>query len=102
MVRLTERAAEALRARAREEGLAACGLRLAVVGGGCSGLIYDLYLAERAAPEDHVFEAAMPVFVDRASHGFVDGTEIDFDGEGFRFSNPRARKVCRCGTSFEA
>ena len=78
-------------------------LRVAVVAGGCNGLTYDLYFVEEAGPEDTVVDAgAMRVAIDRASAPLLDGTVIDLPrAESFRFQNPRARKVCSCGASFE-
>jgi iron-sulfur cluster assembly accessory protein len=100
---LTPRAAEAVLARAREADVAGWLLRVAVVAGGCNGLTYDLYFVPEAAPGDAVIEAAgVNVAVDAASVPLLDGTVIDFPGgPSFRFDNPRARKRCSCGASFE-
>jgi iron-sulfur cluster assembly protein len=101
---LTARAAEAVLARAREAQVAGWLLRVAVVAGGCNGLTYDLYFVGAPGPEDLVVEAgAVRVAVDRASAALLDGTEIDLPAKSssFRFQNPRARKACSCGASFE-
>ena len=78
---------------------------MAVVGGGCNGLSYDLYFVEEASPTDAVCEAPLGVrvAVDEASARLLDGTTIDLPAGGadFRFDNPRAKKVCSCGASFE-
>src|SRR4051812_4941323 len=105
-VNLTERAARAVHDRLQESGVPGWLLRVAVVGGGCNGLSYDLYFVETAGPGDLVSEGPLGVRVaaDEASAKLLDGTTIDLPGDasaGFRFSNPRARKVCSCGASFE-
>ncbi len=100
---LTERAAQAVLARARQAEVEGWLLRIAVVAGGCNGLTYDLYFVEEPGPEDAVVESGpVRVAVDRASAPLLDGTTIDLPrGDSFRFDNPRARKTCSCGASFE-
>jgi iron-sulfur cluster assembly protein len=102
-VTLTARAAAAVRARAADAEVSGWLLRVAVVAGGCNGLSYDLYFVPEAGPEDAVVEAeGVRIAVDRASAPLLDGTVIDLPpGPGFRFDNPRARKSCSCGASFE-
>jgi iron-sulfur cluster assembly protein len=100
---LTSRAARAVLARAREAEVDGWLLRIAVVAGGCNGLTYDLYFVESAGAEDEVVEAGpIRIAVDHASAALLEGTSIDFpSGISFRFDNPRARKTCSCGASFE-
>lgn len=100
---LTDRAAKAVLQRAREAEVEGWLLRVAVVAGGCNGLTYDLYFVHDAAADDAVVEAGgVRVAVDPASAALLDGTVIDFPGEpSFQFDNPRARKRCWCGASFE-
>ena len=100
---LTERAAAAVRARAADAEVPNFLLRVAVVAGGCNGLSYDLYLVEAPGPEDSVVTTAgLRVAVDRGSAPLVDGLRIDYSGgPSFQFDNPRARKRCSCGASFE-
>ena len=108
-VSLTERAASAVLARQREADVAGWLLRVAVVAGGCNGLSYDLYFIPAAAPTDAVFEAplGLQVAVDESSRKLLEGTVIDVQdardahSPAFRFDNPRARRGCSCGTSFE-
>jgi len=77
-------------------------LRIAVVAGGCNGLSYDLYFVPEPGPEDSVVESlGVRVCVDRGSAKLVDGTRIDLARESFIFDNPRARRGCSCGASFE-
>ena len=100
---LTDRAAQAVLARAREAEVEGWLLRIAVVAGGCNGLTYDLYFVESAGPDDLVLDlGAVRVTVDRASAALLEGTVIDLpEGPGFQFRNPRARRTCSCGASFE-
>src|SRR5437667_3733850 len=100
---LAPRALDAIQDRARQADVAGWLLRIAVVAGGCNGLTYDLYFVEEAGPEDTVIDAGpVRVAIDRASAPLLDGTVIDLPKpESFRFQNPRARKVCSCGASFE-
>src|SRR5215813_4492079 len=100
---LTDRAATAVLARAREAEVEGWLLRISVVAGGCNGLTYDLYFVESARPEDALVEAGpLKVAVDPASAALLEGAVIDLPrGPGFRFENPQARRTCSCGASFE-
>jgi iron-sulfur cluster assembly protein len=100
---LTERAADAVRARAKEADVPGWLLRVAVVAGGCSGLTYDLYFVPQANAQDELVESrGVRVAVDAASVSMLDGTVIDLaDARSFSFANPRARRACSCGASFE-
>jgi iron-sulfur cluster assembly protein len=100
---LTDRAADAVLARAREAEVEGWLLRVAVVAGGCNGLTYELYFVESAGPDDAVVDArGLRIAVDPASAPLLDGTVIDFPGgPGFHFQNPHARATCSCGASFE-
>ena len=103
-VELTLRAAAAVLGRLRESQVQGWLLRVAAVGGGCNGLSYDLYFVDKAGVTDLVTETrGVRVAVDEASARLLDGLVIDLPGNGqaFRFDNPRARKVCSCGASFE-
>lgn len=84
-------------------------LRIGVVGGGCSGLTYQLdfdsnYSSEKA-PNDKVFEVdGMQLVVDMRSFLYLAGTQLDYtdglQGKGFHFNNPNATRTCSCGESF--
>ena len=80
------------------------GLRLKVVGGGCSGLQYKMEVDD-SKPGDKVFERdGARVFADRRSYLYLHGSELDY-GEslmesGFRVENPNVKKSCGCGNSF--
>jgi len=102
---LTAKAIEMTKKALEEEGLKDHGLRVAVRGGGCSGLEYALDFADAARPGDSVFEFdGLKVFIDMASLQFLKGTEIDYvsglQGSGFKFKNPNAKRSCGCGHSF--
>jgi len=105
-INVTPRAIEKIRqAFARED--VAGGLRLGVLGGGCSGLSYQFKFAPEPRPRDHVFEFdGVKVFVDPKSMLFLDGMTLDWKDalmeSGFVFHNPHATKSCGCGTSFSA
>ncbi len=80
------------------------GLRVKVVGGGCSGLQYKMDL-DRPKESDKVFERdGARVVIDRKSFLYLNGTELDFaDGlmsTGFTLHNPNVKKTCGCGSSF--
>jgi len=83
------------------------GLRLGVLGGGCSGLSYQFKFDPKPRSTDHVFEFEdVKVFVDPKSMVFLDGMILDWKDSliqsGFAFENPHAKKSCGCGTSFSA
>jgi iron-sulfur cluster assembly protein len=108
MIQLTERAVEQVRALlAREHVPETGGLRLAVQGGGCSGLSYAIRLDTQARPNDKVFTFGdVKVFVDPKSFIYLAGTVLDYKvdmmHQGFEFKNPNAGKSCGCGESFSA
>ena len=81
-------------------------LRIAVKGGGCSGLSYVMNLEEAPGDRDEVFEIdGLTVLVDAKSARFITGLKLDYSIKnllegGWRFSNPNAQRSCGCGTSF--
>jgi iron-sulfur cluster assembly accessory protein len=81
------------------------GLRLGVVGGGCSGFSYQMNFENQTNGIDKVFEfEGLKVFVDHASLMYLKGTKIDYvetlEGSGFKFENPNVKSTCGCGSSF--
>ena len=83
------------------------GLRLGVIGGGCSGLSYQVKFDGRQRANDKVFEFdGVKVFIDPKSYVYLDGLKLDYQESliqsGFVFDNPNAKKSCSCGTSFVA
>ena len=80
-------------------------LRVGVVGGGCSGLSYNLDFDNEQKPGDQIFEDnGWKILVDMKSFLYLCGTELDFsdglNGKGFAFNNPNASRSCGCGESF--
>ncbi|MFY1828714.1 HesB/IscA family protein [Myxococcus fulvus] len=81
------------------------GLRLAVKGGGCSGLQYSMEWSEKARERDKIFEKdGVRVFVDPKSYLYLIGTELVFEqtlmASGFKLNNPNIKAACGCGESF--
>ena len=104
LVRLTDAAREQVRALLAERDETGLGLRLAVAGGGCSGLSYQLDFT-RQEPDDQVMECdGFRVFVDPKSLLYLKSMEVDHEGglhgKGFVFRNPNAQNTCGCGESF--
>ena len=103
---VTPKAVGKIRDAFQREGVSG-GLRLGVLGGGCSGLSYQFKFAPEPRPRDHVFQFEdVRVFVDPKSMLFLDGMTLDWQDSlmqsGFVFQNPHAAKSCGCGTSFSA
>lgn len=106
-VNLTPKALEAVRKMIEKEGLGADqGLRIAVVGGGCSGFQYSLSFDGRKEGDTLTVLDGVNVFVDEISLPYIAGTTLDYveglHNAGFRFDNPRASRTCGCGSSFSA
>ncbi len=105
-VKITEKAAEKIKYFAEKDGFTEnVGIKVAVKGGGCSGLTYDLKITDEELESDKVLEQhGVKVMVDKKSYIFLVGTVLDFsdglNGKGFTFDNPNATKACGCGTSF--
>ena len=104
MINVTHEAAEEVKRLLAKKNDPALGLRLAVKGGGCSGLSYAMDF-DRQKDGDNLFEAeGAKVFVDPKSYLYLKGMTFDFqDGlqdRGFKFINPNAQKSCGCGESF--
>ena len=107
MITLTDKASEKVKEIQGAEGLAGQGLRLRVIGGGCSGFSYDLFFDDEVTDMDETFESnGIPLYVDQMSLTYLTGTEIDYVeglyGAGFKFNNPTAKSTCGCGSSFSA
>ncbi len=81
------------------------GLRVAVRGGGCSGLTYAIEWAEAPRERDKIFERdGVRVFVDPKSYLYLLGSELNYEetlmASGFRLQNPQVKTACGCGESF--
>jgi iron-sulfur cluster assembly accessory protein len=106
LLTLTPKAVARVRALLDRENLGPeHGLRVAVVGGGCSGYSYQLDFDDQTREDDQVLDFdGVTVRVDAESASMLQGIQIDFvdamHGGGFKFSNPNATQTCGCGTSF--
>lgn len=105
MIKITETAAVKLNSLIEESGFATPYVRVAVKGGGCSGLSYDLSFDDDMKPSDMMFEdREVKILVDNKSLLYLFGTELNFsdglNGKGFEFRNPNASRTCGCGESF--
>ena len=103
MVQVTEKATQRIRQILAKDGGA--GLRLAVQGGGCSGLSYLFKLETKERATDHVFGSSdAKLLIDPKSFIYMDGLTLDYKESliqsGFVIDNPNAQKTCSCGTSF--
>jgi len=105
MITVTEKASKKVQSLIEETNFKTPYLRVAVKGGGCSGLSYDLSFDDDMKPSDMLFEDKdVKVLVDNKSLLYLFGTELDFsdglNGKGFEFKNPNAARTCGCGESF--
>jgi iron-sulfur cluster assembly protein len=104
MISMTDQAAAKIKGLLAEKGLPDAGLRVKVVGGGCSGLTYKMDV-DQPRDGDKVFEHdGARLVVDRKSFLYLKGTELDYKEElmasGFNLRNPNVKRTCGCGTSF--
>jgi iron-sulfur cluster assembly protein len=106
MITITDRAKDhVVELRAREGYGSDYNIRVAVKGGGCSGLMYDLHFDNKLDSSDQIFEDKdVKIIVDKKSLLYLLGTTLDFtdglNGKGFQFVNPNASRTCGCGESF--
>jgi iron-sulfur cluster assembly accessory protein len=106
-VNLTPRAIEAVRKMHQKESLGADhALRIAVVGGGCSGFQYSMSFDTKKDGDVVTEFDGVNVLVDEIALPYIAGTTLDYveglHNAGFRFDNPRATRTCGCGSSFSA
>jgi iron-sulfur cluster assembly protein len=105
MVTVSEGAAKKLNSLIEESGFKTPYVRVAVKGGGCSGLSYDLSFDTDQQTGDTLAENnGVKILIDMKSLLYLFGTELDFsdglNGKGFQFINPNASRTCGCGESF--
>jgi iron-sulfur cluster assembly protein len=107
MITVTERALQAIRdcIAAENKAVGDAFLRVAVKGGGCSGLMYNLTVDDTMSESDTIIQNGdVRIAVDRKSKLFLLGLTLDYttglNGKGFVFSNPNAKGTCGCGESF--
>ena len=106
MIQVTPKAIDRIKTTFAREGVTG-GLRLGVLGGGCSGLSYQFKFDTKERPTDKVYEYdGVKIFVDPKSLLYLTGMTLDYQESlmqsGFVFDNPNAKKACGCGTSFSS
>ncbi len=102
---LTAKAVEMVKSAMASDNLQGYGIRVGVVGGGCSGFQYSMDFESQEREGDMSFEQdGVKVYVDVMSSMYLQGVTIDYvvglQGAGFKFENPGARNTCGCGQSF--
>jgi len=107
LVKVTENASLKLTSLLQKQGRAHGALRVAIIGGGCSGLQYKMDLVDGPANRDIMVESAnVRVVIDPKSALFVSGSVLDYSDDlqkgGFKVTNPNAVAHCSCGESFAA
>ena len=104
-ISLTPNAIAKVKGIMAQQNSAPAGLRVGVVGGGCSGFSYSLQFDTSAGMMDKVFDMdGLKVFVDSTSIMYLNGCRVDYvetlEGAGFKFENPNVKSTCGCGSSF--
>lgn len=107
LIKVTEKASRKLTSLLTKQGRPTGALRVAVIGGGCSGLQYKMDLVDGPANRDIMVQSAeVRVVVDPKSALFVSGSLLDYSDDlqkgGFKVTNPNAVAHCSCGESFAA
>lgn len=105
MISVTPVASTKVREIMAQQSPAPNALRVAVIGGGCSGFQYHMAFENQTNDSDNVYDfAGLRVLVDQMSEMYLDGVEIDYietlEGAGFKFNNPNVKSTCGCGSSF--
>jgi len=106
MITLTPEAINKVKAILAERNEEA-GLRIAIIGGGCSGFQYQMTLDKEPQADDEIVDMeGLKVYIDSKSGLYLDGTTVDYvdssNGSGFKFENPNSQASCGCGETFEA
>ena len=109
-VDVTPRAVARIRSAMVKEGISPTegGLRLGILGGGCSGLSYSIRFDTQPRDRDRIFtyDGDVRVFIDPKSFIYLNGMVLDYEEtlmrQGFNFINPNSKKSCGCGSSFTA
>ncbi len=107
LIKVREAAAQKLISLLTRQGRPQGSLRIAVIGGGCSGLQYKMDLVDGPANRDILVESTgVRVVIDPKSALFVSGSELEYSDDlqhgGFKVTNPNAVAHCSCGESFAA
>ena len=106
-IQVTDRAVKRIKIAIAKEGISPeeGGLRLGVLGGGCSGLSYSIKFDTRPRERDRIYEFdGVRIFVDPKSFIYLHGMTLDYEEtlmrQGFNFINPNSTRSCGCGSSF--
>jgi iron-sulfur cluster assembly accessory protein len=107
MVQLTDKAVGKVKEIMASQDPAPAGLRISVVGGGCSGFSYSMAFENQPGMLDKTYQYdGLNVYVDQASMLYLEGAQVDYvetlEGAGFKFNNPNVKSTCGCGSSFQA
>jgi len=107
MVELTDTAVSKVREILDTQEPKPAGLRISVVGGGCSGFSYSMAFENTPGMLDKTYDfGGLRLFIDQASLLYLDGVSVDYvetlEGSGFKFNNPNVKSTCGCGSSFSA
>ena len=105
MVNLTETAVSKVKEILDTQDPKPAGLRISVVGGGCSGFQYSMAFENAPSLLDKTYNYdGLKVFIDQASMLYLEGASVDYvetlEGSGFKFNNPQVKSTCGCGSSF--
>lgn len=105
IISITDKALEQIQVISRAENAdGSRGLRLAVTGGGCSGLSYKIEFSDKKEKDNVLDFNGIKVLIDPKSVIYLKGIVLDFkdglNGKGFSFDNPNAKNTCGCGESF--
>jgi iron-sulfur cluster assembly accessory protein len=104
-VTLTPKAIAKVKEIMSQQNPVPAGLRVGVVGGGCSGFSYSMSFENSPGMMDKVFDMeGLKVYVDATSVMYLNGCTVDYletlEGAGFKFDNPNVKSTCGCGSSF--
>ena len=102
---LTPKAVAKVREIMSQQNPVPAGLRVGVVGGGCSWFSYSMSFENAGGMMDKTFDfEGLKVFVDATSITYLTGCTVDYletlEGAGFKFENPQVKSTCGCGSSF--
>ena len=104
-ISLTAKAVEMVKDAIQREGLDGFGIRIGVIGGGCSGFQYSMDFEKEPRVVDTTLQQdGIKLYVDPMSAMYLQGVTVDYvvglQGAGFKFNNPNAKSTCGCGSSF--
>ena len=105
MLTLTDASIQRIEVMAQNDQIDDASIRVAVIGGGCSGFSYDIQFDNDKREGDQILDTGkFSVYVDPMSYQYVQDTIVDyvesFNYTGFHFDNPNAKRTCGCGSSF--